>query len=56
MAIFVQLKKIILFGLDAIITNNPNDIEKADNLILPGVGNFSNVMNKLETLWFNRGS
>ena len=34
-------------GYPAIITSNPEDIKKAEKLILPGVGNFDYGMSKL---------
>lgn len=34
-------------SVEAIITNNPNDIETADKVILPGVGSFDTGMKKL---------
>tara|TARA_B100000579_G_C22645484_1_gene763535 strand:+ start:14 stop:631 length:618 start_codon:yes stop_codon:yes gene_type:complete len=41
-------KKISSLGFDAIITNKANHIERADKLILPGVGHFSNAMNQFK--------
>lgn len=35
-------------GEEAIVTNDINEIEKADKLILPGVGAFEDAMNKLK--------
>ncbi len=40
-----MLKRI---GADAIISGNPDEIEKADKLILPGVGAFDNGMKNLK--------
>jgi len=37
-------------GLDAEISQNPNDIKNADALILPGVGAFNEAMNNLKDL------
>ena len=34
-------------GRQAIISNNFSEIEKADKLILPGVGHFKIAMNKI---------
>ncbi len=34
-------------GVDSIITSNPEDLLKADKVILPGVGAFGQVMNSL---------
>jgi|TARA_B100001971_G_C18223324_1_gene558681 glutamine amidotransferase len=34
--------------VDSIITSNPNDIKKAEKLILPGVGSFGDTINSLE--------
>jgi len=34
-------------GGEAILTNDPNEIENAEKLILPGVGHFDHGMNKL---------
>lgn len=34
-------------GIDAIITNNPEELQKADKLILPGVGHFDKGMQNL---------
>jgi glutamine amidotransferase len=42
-----MLKKI---GCGAVISSNKSDIEKADKLILPGVGNFDQGMKNLEAL------
>ena len=33
---------------DAVITDNMNEIEQADKLILPGVGSFDHGMHKLK--------
>lgn len=40
-----MLKKI---GVKSIITSSPEDILKADKLLLPGVGNFKRAMEKLD--------
>ena len=34
-------------GIDAILTNNPNEIKNADKVIFPGVGEASSAMNML---------
>lgn len=44
-SIFNMLKKI---GAEACITDNPDIIVKADKIILPGVGTFSNGMSNLQ--------
>lgn len=41
-------KKILRCGAEAIITSDPDQISKADKLILPGVGHFANGMKNLE--------
>lgn len=43
-------KKMQLLNSNFIITNDPNDIEHADKLILPGVGHFANAMQQLNEL------
>ena len=40
-------KKIIRCGADAVITDDPDKISKAEKLILPGVGHFANGISKL---------
>ena len=35
-------------GVDAELTNNPDEIRNAERLVLPGVGNFSYGMKQLE--------
>ena len=35
-------------GIDAIITNNPEELQRADKLILPGVGHFDKGMQNLQ--------
>lgn len=40
-------KKIIRCGADAVITSDPEQIAKAEKLVLPGVGHFANGMQKL---------
>ena len=42
-----MLKKI---GYKSIVSSKKNDIEKADKLILPGIGAFENGMKKLQEL------
>ncbi|WP_456422631.1 imidazole glycerol phosphate synthase subunit HisH [Thermococcus sp.] len=37
-------------ALGGVITDDPYEIEKADKLVLPGVGNFGAVMERLEPL------
>ena len=37
-------------ALDGAITSDPYEIEKAEKIVLPGVGNFGAVMEKLEPL------
>jgi len=37
-------------ALDGVITSDPYEIEKAEKIVLPGVGNFGAVMEKLEPL------
>lgn len=41
-------KALLLLGEDNLITNNKDDIEKADKLILPGVGAFGDGMKNLK--------
>ena len=40
--------KLFNHGLESIIGNSPEDITNSSKLILPGVGNFKEAMNKLE--------
>jgi len=42
------LNKLVRIGANAIISSHSEDIEKADKLILPGVGSFSTGMENLE--------
>ena len=42
------LKSFERMGVDAMISSSPDDIDKADKLILPGVGHFAKAMNNLE--------
>ena len=37
-------------GLNVIITTNPEEIECADAIVLPGVGAFGDAMNNLQEL------
>ena len=37
-------------ALGGVITGDPYEIEKANKLVLPGVGNFGAVMERLEPL------
>ena len=37
-------------GADSVISSDPNDVETADKLILPGVGHFANAMSNLGKL------
>lgn len=37
-------------GAEVVITANPDEIKKADKLILPGVGAFGDAMNKLNSI------
>ncbi len=37
-------------GIDAVITDDLNNIKSADRLILPGVGHFAHGMNQLDTI------
>ncbi|PCJ78504.1 MAG: imidazole glycerol phosphate synthase subunit HisH [Flavobacteriales bacterium] len=48
-SILNMLKKI---GVEAMISSSAEDLEKADKLILPGVGAFDSGMNKLQELGF----
>ena len=41
-------KSIAYLGKEAVITRNPEEILKADHVILPGVGAFGDAMDKLE--------
>ena len=41
-------KAIAYLGKEAVITRNPEEILKADHVILPGVGAFGDAMDKLE--------
>jgi glutamine amidotransferase len=42
------LHKVTKLNLDVVVSNDPVDIEKADKLILPGVGSFAAGMNNLK--------
>ena len=42
-----MLKKI---GVQFIVTNDPEEIKRANKLILPGVGSFDNGINNLRNL------
>ena len=44
------LKKFENLKIDAVVTNELSEIEKADKLILPGVGHFSNGIRNLKEL------
>lgn len=46
-SIWNMLKKV---GVDSIITSSPTEVEKADHIILPGVGSFDYGMRKLQEL------
>lgn len=37
-------------GYEVNITNDPDELEKADKIILPGVGHYKDAMNKIEEL------
>ena len=37
-------------GIDAVITSNPDDVRKAEGIILPGVGAFAHAMSELGRL------
>ena len=39
-------------GVDAILSNDINEITAADKIIFPGVGEASSAMKMLETKWF----
>ena len=41
-------KAVAFLGKEAIITREPEEIMNADQVILPGVGNFGDAMEKLE--------
>lgn len=43
-------RKLSLLGIDAIISDLPSDILKADKLILPGVGHFQKAVENLKQL------
>ena len=43
-------KSLDRLGVDSIISSDPNDIDSADKLILPGVGHFGNAMANLREL------
>jgi imidazole glycerol-phosphate synthase subunit HisH len=43
-------RKLSLLGNEALISSNPDDILKADKLILPGVGHFRKAVENLKTL------
>jgi glutamine amidotransferase len=43
-------KKLMKLNVDAIISSNPNDIQNANKIILPGVGHFGQAMLKLHQL------
>lgn len=45
-SVFKALKKL---GADALITGRPSEIETADSVILPGVGNFGDGMKHLQS-------
>lgn len=44
------LKKVNLIGFETIVSNNPNEILKANKIILPGVGHFGKAMENLNKL------
>jgi glutamine amidotransferase len=46
-------RKLDRFGAASVITSDPNEIRQSDQLILPGVGHFSNAVHELKTrgLW-----
>jgi len=43
-------KAVEYVGTEAVVTNSPRDIERADRIILPGVGAFSQGMDNLDRL------
>jgi glutamine amidotransferase len=43
-------RKLARLGVDALISNLPSDISKADKLILPGVGHFQKAVENLKQL------
>ena len=43
-------RKLGRLGIDALISNHPSDISKADKLILPGVGHFQKAVENLKQL------
>lgn len=47
--IFSLYSSLKYIGADACLTKNPDDLKKADKLILPGVGAFADAALKLET-------
>ena len=42
--------KLEKFGINSIISSNPEELEKAEKIILPGVGHFSEAMKNLAEL------
>lgn len=48
--LFSVKKACLLFGVDAVITSDPKEIEAADAIILPGVGAFNEAMQNLKAL------
>ena len=45
-------KALLKVGADALITQNPADLKKADKIVLPGVGAMKPAMQKLKALGF----
>ncbi len=45
--LFSLVSSLKAVGVDAVVTNNPEEIKKADRLILPGVGAFGDAAQKL---------
>jgi len=43
-------RKLARIGIDALVSNLPSDISKADKLILPGVGHFQKAVENLKEL------
>ncbi|OFY18583.1 MAG: imidazole glycerol phosphate synthase, glutamine amidotransferase subunit [Bacteroidetes bacterium GWF2_33_38] len=43
-------KKLLRLNVNPIISSNPNEIESADKIILPGVGHFQKAMENLQKL------
>jgi len=43
-------RKLVRVGEDALISNLPSDISKADKIILPGVGHFKKVVENIKKL------